>query len=161
MSVKEISYKIELGFHQLLDRYSIQLLELSIGLIYLWFGILKFFPGGSPAEVLAANTMQVITFHLVDPTWLIKALATWEGFIGLCLVLGFKPKYILYLLLIHIGGTLSPIFIFPEQVFVYSPFGFTLVGQYIMKNFIVISATLVIFSKSNNIAVNKKNRRQV
>ena len=61
MSVKEISYKIELGFHQLLDRYSIQLLELSIGLIYLWFGILKFFPGGSPAEVLAANTMQVIT----------------------------------------------------------------------------------------------------
>ena len=147
MSVKEISNKLDLGFHQLIDRYSLQLLELSIGLIYLWFGILKFFPGGSPAEKLAIDTMQVITFHLVNPVLLIKSLAIWEVFIGMALILKFKSRYILYLLLIHMVGTLSPIFIFPEQVFVFPPFGFTLVGQYIMKNLVIISAAFVLFSK--------------
>ncbi|UXP31233.1 doxx family protein [Reichenbachiella agarivorans] len=150
MSVKEISDRIDFRFHQLVDRYSLVLLELSIGLTYLWFGILKFFPSSSPAEVLAADTMEIMTFHLVNTGWLIKGLATWEVLIGLSLILRFRSKYVLYLLLVHMGGTLSPMIIFPEQIFVYPPFGFTLVGQYIMKNFIIISAALVIYSKSNN-----------
>ena len=150
MIVREISNKLDFGFHKLIDRYSIQLLELTIGLIYLLFGLLKLFPGGSPAEELATETMQVLTLNLVDANWLIKTLAIWEGFIGLSLIFRIKSKYLLNILLLHMGGTLSPIFIFPDQVFVYSPFGFTLVGQYIMKNFVIISATLVIFSKSSH-----------
>jgi len=33
----------------------VQLLRLSLGGIFLWFGVLKFFPGLSPALTLAGN----------------------------------------------------------------------------------------------------------
>ena len=43
------------------------LLRVSIGLIYLVFGLLKFFPQYSPAEELAGQTIQLITFGLINP----------------------------------------------------------------------------------------------
>jgi len=42
-------------------------LRLSIGIIFLWFGMLKFFQGASPAEVLAINTIDKPTFSLLHP----------------------------------------------------------------------------------------------
>ncbi len=42
----------------------LKLLAISIGLIYVWFGPLKFFPELSPAESLATETIDAMTFHL-------------------------------------------------------------------------------------------------
>jgi hypothetical protein len=38
------------------------ILAISIGLVYLWFGGLKYFPHLSPAENLAKNTIYMLTF---------------------------------------------------------------------------------------------------
>jgi hypothetical protein len=41
-------------------------------------------------------------------------------------------------------GTLTPIFLLPDQVFSRFPYGLTLEGQYIVKNLVVISSGIVI-----------------
>lgn len=148
MSVKELSQKIDDGLLILADKYGFVLLETSIGLIYMWFGLLKFFPNYSPAEVLAGDTLDLLTFHLFDKKILLWLLASWELLIGLALLLRVKSKYLIWGLLLHMGGTLSPLFLFPEQVFTHPPFGFSLVGQYMMKNLVIISAALVIYTKN-------------
>jgi hypothetical protein len=47
--------------------HSIALLRISLGLIFLAFGLLKFFPGHSPAAVLAERTLGVFTFGVLPP----------------------------------------------------------------------------------------------
>jgi hypothetical protein len=56
---------------------NLNLLRISIGVIFLWFGALKFFQGYSPAEDLAINTIEKLTFRLLSPKFMIIALATW------------------------------------------------------------------------------------
>jgi hypothetical protein len=41
-------------------------------------------------------------------------------------------------------GTLSPVVLFPNEVFLRAPFAPTLEGQYIIKNFVLISGALVL-----------------
>lgn len=149
MSVKEISEKIDDRLFILADKYGMKLLESSIGVIYLWFGILKFFPNYSPAEALAADTLDLLTLHLFDKQILVWTLALAELLIGLALILKIKSKYVIWGLLVHMGGTFSPILFFPEQVFTHPPLGFSIVGQYIMKNLVIISAALVIYTKNS------------
>lgn len=151
MSVKEISEKIDDNLFILADKYGMKLLESSIGVIYLWFGVLKFFPNYSPAEALAADTLDLLTLHLFDKQILVWTLAFAELFIGLALILKIKSKYVIWGLLVHMGGTFSPILFFPEQVFTHPPFGFSIVGQYIMKNLVIISAALVIYTKNSRL----------
>lgn len=149
MSVKEISDRIDDGLLILADKYGVKLLESSIGLIYIWFGVLKFFPNYSPAEMLAADTLNLLTLQLFDKQILIRILACGELLIGLALLLKFKSKHVIWGLLVHMGGTFSPIIFFPDQVFTHPPFGFSIVGQYIMKNVVIICAALVIYTKNS------------
>jgi uncharacterized membrane protein YphA (DoxX/SURF4 family) len=61
-----------------LARYSIPLLRLGLGIVFLWFGILKFIPGASPTQDLAVRTMAVLTFGLIPPHFSLWVLATWK-----------------------------------------------------------------------------------
>lgn len=113
------------------------LLRISIGLIYTLFGILKFFPNVSPAEDLVQTTMQTLTFGLLPPDLSMILLALWETIIGFLLLLGIFRPFTITMVLLHMAGTFTPLFLFPEL-------SFTLVGQYIMKNIIIVSAALLI-----------------
>lgn len=113
------------------------LLRISIGLIYCLFGILKFFPNLSPAEDLATTTVQTLTFGLLSAGLSMLLLALWETAIGILLLLNILRPLTLVLVLLHIIGTFTPLLFFPELTF-------TLVGQYILKNIIIVSAMLVI-----------------
>jgi uncharacterized membrane protein YphA (DoxX/SURF4 family) len=72
-------------------------------------------------------------------------LAIWETIIGLLLILGFKTKEVLILLQLHMVCTFTPLFLFPALSFKIIPYSFTLLGQYIMKNIIIISAAWVLW----------------
>ena len=122
----------------------ILLLRVSIGIIFTWFGVLKFFPGISPAEDLAVRTLEVLTFGLINPQLALIILAAWETIIGLGLITGLFLREILLLLFLQMIGTISPVFIFPEEVFRIIPFVPTLEGQYIFKNLVLVSAGIVI-----------------
>ena len=120
------------------------LLRISVGIVFLWFGVLKFFPGLSPAQGLAIETIDVLTFGLLEQNFIIYTLAVWETLIGVGLIFNIYLRETLALLFLQMVGTITPIFIFPGEVFTQVPYGLTLEGQYIIKNIVVISAAISI-----------------
>lgn len=126
--------------------YSVRLLRLSLGGVFFWFGLLKFFPAFSPAEALATRTLATLTFGYLTPHLAMPLLALWETAIGLGLLLGIWPGATLALLFLHMGGTLTPLFLFPKEVFAHIPYAPTLEAQYILKNFVFISAGCVLWA---------------
>jgi hypothetical protein len=116
-----------------------KVLMASIGVVYLWFGALKFIPNLSPAEHLAQDTIHELTFGLLDARISILLLAILETGIGLFLLLNRFRKIILPLAIGHIVLTFTPLFLFPELVFGDVPFSLTILGQYIAKNIIILS----------------------
>ena len=125
-------------------RHGVPLLRISLGVVFLWFGALKFFPGLSPAQDLAARTVGVLTFGMVPPAVAIPVLAAWECLIGVGLLTNVAMRATLLLLAVQMAGTLTPIVLFPHEVFTRIPYAPTLEGQYIIKNAVLISAALVL-----------------
>lgn len=124
--------------------YGIPSLRVSLGVVFLWFGVLKAFPNLSPAEDLAARTIEDLTRGLVGPTLGLSLLAAWESFIGLGLIFGKLLRVTLFLLFVQMLGTLAPLFLYPAECFAVVPFVPTLEGQYILKNLVLISAGFVL-----------------
>jgi uncharacterized membrane protein YphA (DoxX/SURF4 family) len=122
----------------------ILLLRVSLGVVYFWFGVLKFFPNLSPAEGLATRTISELTVGVVPPNISLPLLAVWECLIGLGLLSGVFMRGTLFLLAVQMVGTISPIFIFSQEVFYRIPYSPTLEGQYIIKNLVIISAAIMI-----------------
>ena len=125
-------------------RHGITLLRISLGVVFLWFGVLKFFPGLSPAQSLAARTIHMLTFGTVTAGVSIPVLALWECAIGIGLITNLFMRATLLLLFVQMLGTITPIFLFPGEVFTVVPYAPTLEGQYIIKNIVLVSAGLVI-----------------
>ncbi|MFN2316725.1 MAG: DoxX family protein [Gemmatimonadales bacterium] len=125
-------------------RHGLPLLRISVGIVFLWFGALKFFPGVSPAQDLALRTIEILTFGQVPAPVAIMVLAGWECLIGIGLIFGIFLRATLLLLFVQMLGTMTPIFLFPGEVFTRVPYAPTLEGQYILKNLVLISAGLVI-----------------
>ena len=121
------------------------ILHISIGIIYIWFGLLKFFPDVSPAEALAKQTIDILSLGLIPSSISYTVLAVWETVIGILLLLRVYPKYTICLSLIHMLGTFMPLIIISDVTFASSPMSLTLVGQYIMKNLIIVAALLAIY----------------
>lgn len=125
-------------------RTGLPLLRISLGGVFLWFGVLKFFPGISPAQDLAGRTIDLLTFGAVPPRISLPVLAAWECAIGLGLILGVWMRAVLALLFLQMLGTLTPLVLFPREVFVRIPWAPTLEGQYIIKNFVLLSSAMVL-----------------
>ncbi|MCL5428681.1 MAG: DoxX family membrane protein [Chloroflexi bacterium] len=125
-------------------RYGILVLRLSLGIVFLWFGALKFFPGLSPAEDLAARTISQLTFGLLAPGTAVLILAIWECLIGIGLIFNLYMRATLFLLWLQMLGTITPLVFFPGEVFSVFPYAPTMEGQYIIKNIVLVSAGLVI-----------------
>lgn len=126
------------------SRHGLLCVRIGLGVVYFWFGILKYFPGVSPAEVLAAKTVETITFGLMPPPIGLPVLATWECFIGAGLLLGIYPRLILVLICTHLIGTFTPMFFYPDEVWTSFPFLLTLEGKYIVRNLVLYGAALMI-----------------
>ena len=124
------------------------IIPVSIGLVYLWFGSLKFFTGVSPAENLAKNTIDHLTAGLLLPEVSILLLAFWETLIGILLICNIWYRFALNLTLVHIIFTFSPFLFFPELLWTDAPFGLTLLGQYIVKNIVFLGVLLVLLWKA-------------
>ena len=136
---------------------AMSLLRISVGIVYLWFGILKFINGLSPAEQLAMQTIHKLSFGLVNDHTNLILLAAWECLIGLLLISGKFVKPALYLLFPHMVCTFAPFIFFPKDTFRLIPYELTLTGQYIVKNIVIIAAGIVLWKaeqekKSGNLS---------
>jgi uncharacterized membrane protein YkgB len=136
--------RIDLAITGWMSANGILLLRLSIGIIFLWFGLLKFFKGMSPAETLAIKTIDKLTLHMLNEKLIITGLAAWETIIGIGLIFKIYLRATLLLLFLQMLGTFTPLLLFPSDVFTHFPFALTIEGQYIFKNIVIISGALVI-----------------
>lgn len=118
-----------------------------IGILYLWFGMLKFFPGVSPAETIAMDTIHELTLGLMRPDLSLILLAIWETGLGLLLIFGLLNRFAILLALVHMILTFTPFLFFPELTFTQAPFGLTLLGQYIMKNIVFLGLLVFLLDK--------------
>lgn len=132
--------------HRLLVRHSITALRIAVGAIFLGFGVLKYFPGVSPAAKLATDTTNVLFLGLIPAHIAIYIVATMECFIGVCFLIGGGAvmRVAIWVLVAQFVGILSPLAIEPGTLFSGPHHAPTLEGQYVLKDIILVAAGMVI-----------------
>jgi uncharacterized membrane protein YphA (DoxX/SURF4 family) len=138
--------KLDAAVHRVLVAHSIQLLRVTVGLVFLVFGILKFFPGVSPVEELTIKTTDALSFDLVPGGIAIVLIASLECIIGLLLISGRGLRIAVYLLAGQLIGILAPLVLFTGRLFDGPHHAPTLEGQYVVKDFILVAAGFVVAS---------------
>ncbi len=123
--------------------HGLTLLRISVGLVFLWFGVLKFWPNLSAADQLATETIDRLTLGIISGDLARILLAILETAIGVGLVTGKLMRFTLLLLVGQMLGTVTPLFLFPELTWS-SALVPTLEGQYILKNMVLVAAALTI-----------------
>ena len=137
--IEKLFDKLDRRITSWMAKYGLLILRVGLGIVFLWFGVLKFFKGLSPAEELVRNTI-----YFFDPDIFIPVLAAWESLIGVGLITGKFMRITLLLLFLQMPGTALPLLILPEKVWTNFPYGLTLEGQYIVKNLVLIGAGLAL-----------------
>jgi uncharacterized membrane protein YphA (DoxX/SURF4 family) len=152
MQLREISdlKKFDLKLITFLNRVSLPALRISLGIVFIWFGVLKVF-GDSPANDLITKTV-----YWFNPDVFIPILGIWEAAIGLCLLVPSFIRVGLFLLALQMPGTFLPLVLLPEVCFVSIPFNLTLEGQYIVKNLVLIGAAMAVGGRLTPILDAKK-----
>lgn len=133
----------------------LNLLTYSIGIVFILFGMLKFFPNLSPAEEIGSLTVKALSFGVLSKQAALVALAILEVAIGIGFFVPKFRKVIIILAIGHMIFTFSPFFIFPGEAFSGNSFAPTLLGQYIVKNIILICSMLVIYPTKEEESVQK------
>jgi len=133
--------RYEMPISAWMERHGYRLLRIAMGIIFIWFGMLK--PLGlSPAEALVAKA----TAWIPIPGFL-YVLTVWEIAIGVCFLFKRLTRWGVVLLFLHMPGTLLPLITLPDETFVKFPYALTLEGQYIIKNLVLIAAGIVLGGK--------------
>ena len=122
------------------SRPSPTFLRLSAGFVYFHFGLLKFFPDLSDAELIAGQTILRLSGGRMDAATALWWLAVMECTIGLCFLFNVGLRWVFFVFLAHQASTFIPLFLFPEITFKFAPFAPTLEGQYILKNMVSVAA---------------------
>ena len=118
--------------------------RVALGVIFLWFGILKFLPVVTPIDKLAETTLSILTFHLFRPESCLHVLAFFECIIGLGMLTKRFVRLTVALLFLQLPGTFTPLLLLPHETWIHFPFFPTFEGQYIIKNLALISAGIVV-----------------
>ena len=135
--------KIDELISSFMRRWGILALRISLGIIFIWFGILK--PVGVSAAIpLVKATTSWMPFF--SPDGWVSIIGWWEVAIGVCFLFQKTIRIAIALLALQMLGTFLPLLILTGVTFQtgMAPFAPTLEGQYIIKNLMIISAALVV-----------------
>lgn len=143
-SIRSRYRRLDARLSRWMAREGVVLLRISLGIVFFWFGVLKFFPNLSPAQELATRTIDALTLGRVSSDVALPVLAAWECLIGIGLLSGVWMRVTLLLMFVQMLGSIMPMFLFPGEVFLRFPHAPTLEGQYIIKNLVLVSAGVVI-----------------
>jgi uncharacterized membrane protein YkgB len=122
-----------------LHRWSVPVLRVSLGLVFIWFGALKAF-GVSPVVGMIQQTYTLAPIHLF-----VLILGIWEMLIGIGLTIKRALRCALILMCIHLTGTFLAVYLAPQLFFLKgTPFLLTADGEFVIKNMVLMAAGLVI-----------------
>ena len=133
--------RIDRRIVQVLRRWSVPALRVSLGVVFVWFGALKI-GRVSPVADLVAQTV-----YWVDPRWFVPALGVMEVLIGIGLVTAIGLRLVLFVFLGQMVGTFLVMVVHPDVAFVDgNPLVLTTVGEFVVKNLVLLTAGLVVGS---------------
>jgi uncharacterized membrane protein YkgB len=141
--MKKIFNTLYYKFSSLVEKHSVCIMRVALAIVYIWFGALKVF-GMSPAGELVEKTV-----YWFKPEIFVPILGICEIIIGLGLLVKRFIPITIVLLLLHMAVTFFPVFIVQAVCFDAFPYQPTLVGQYVIKNIVLISGALIIAGKYN------------
>ena len=124
-------------------RWGVVLLRFALGIVFIWFGLLK--PLGlSSAEPLVLATVAWMPLF-APQTWL-AVIGWWEVAIGVTFLIPGTLRIAIALLFLQMVGAFMPLVILSDVTFQGGrvPFAPTGEGQYIIKNLVIIAAALVV-----------------
>jgi len=147
---------IDVNVGKWMARYCITFLRISVALVFIWYGAVKFFPEYNPVQAISSKAIEALSFGMLDSEIGIIILASVECVIGIGLLTNRLISVVLGLLAIQMLGTFLCLFLFQEDVFVHVPYAPTLEGQMILKNLVIMGAAMVVgaTSKGGAIATN-------
>ena len=124
-------------------RWGTPALRLSLGVIFIWFGILK--PLGlSPAASLVRASVTWLPF--LSPDRWVAIIGWWEVAIGVLFLWRRTARIAIALLALQMTGTFLPLVMLPSLTFQPGrvPYAPTLEGLFIIKNLLIVAAALVL-----------------
>ncbi|MDO9353514.1 MAG: DoxX family protein [Solirubrobacteraceae bacterium] len=138
--------QIDAGMHTFAVRHSVSVLRVALAFVFILFGALKFFPDLSPAQDVATAVMTKLTFGLVPAGPALLAVAIAEVGVGLCLIANRFMRVAVWFLAFEMFAILSPIVLLPGELFSGPHHLPSLLGQYILKDFVLLGGVLVLFA---------------
>lgn len=140
--VRRKAERVDERLRPLLARIGVPLLRISLGVVFLWFGLLKIF------EVSPVSELVARTIYWFDPDVVVPALGVFEVFVGACLIAGRLMRVALPLLVLQMAGTFLVLVLLPDVAFRDgNPLLLTVEGEFVVKNLVLLSAALVIGSR--------------
>lgn len=132
-----------------MEAYGLTLLRLALAFVFVWFGALKL-ADRSPVADLVADTV-----YWLPADFFVRFLGAWEVAIGLGLLLPVALRLTLFLFFLQMAGTFLVLVTQPGEAFQSgNPLLLTVIGEFVIKNLVLITAGLVIGS-----SVRQGNRR--
>jgi putative oxidoreductase len=126
---------------RLLGRASPILLRVSLGIVFVWFGALKV------AGVSAVGGLVAGTVPLLDSAWFVPVLGAVEIVIGVAFATGRLLRVVLPVFAAHMAGTFLVLIALPDVAFQgANPLVLTAVGEFVVKNLVLLTAGLVVAS---------------
>jgi uncharacterized membrane protein YphA (DoxX/SURF4 family) len=119
---------------------SIPVLRIALGVVYVWFGILKI-AGVSPVDQLVASMLPFLPANVA-----VAGMGWVEVALGAGLIAGFGVRWIAAAQVLHLLGTFAVFVFHPEVAFDGNPFVVTFEGEFIAKNVVLVAALLVVAS---------------
>lgn len=121
---------------------SIPLLRIALGVVYVWFGILKIVGVSPIADLVAA----MLPFAPSDVA--VVGLGIAEVVLGAALIANLLVPWVAAIQVLHLLGTFA-VFVFqPAIVHTGNPFMVTLEGEFIAKNLVLVAGLLVVAGHS-------------
>jgi putative oxidoreductase len=131
-----------------MGRASLPLLRVSLGVVFIWFGALKFTHSTPVAELVAE------TVPFLPARWFVPALGAFEVMLGLALLVGRWLGAVALLMVAHLTGTLLVLVTQPRVAFQDgNPFMLTMTGEFVVKNIVLMAAGLVLATQYTRRAV--------
>lgn len=131
--------QLDVRMIRFMQRYGVQSLRMALGIVFVWFGLLKVI-GLSPVHALVARTV-----YWVSPEWFVPFLGFWELVIGLGLLIRVALRLTLFLFWLQLAGTFLVLVFRPDIAFQGgNPFLLSTEGEFVIKNLVLIAAGLVI-----------------
>lgn len=139
-------------FIDTMRQYGFVLLRVTLAIVFLWFGTLKVI-NASPVHDLIVST-----YPSFPEPFFIVFLGVWEIVIGVGLLCKIFLRVTLALLWLQMAGIFIGFFLAPSAYFFsHNPFLLSGNGEFVIKNFVLLAASIVI--GGNEISLKNKHKK--